>query len=143
MKYLLATDGSEPSLQAVRFLLQQSRSDPENEFFVTYVFPLPPDPECYEGILSLPLYADDERVAEVARPILNRTLEILGNVAGRVNQVTLVGNPARDIVEFAMNLGVDLIVTGTRGRSPEQEAYLGSVSSALTHRARCSVLIVK
>ena len=42
-----------------------------------------------------------------------------------------------------MNLGVDLIVAGTRGRSPEQEAYLGSVSNALTHRACCSVLIVK
>ena len=42
-----------------------------------------------------------------------------------------------------MNLGVDLIVAGTRGRSPEKEIYLGSVSSALTHRAPCSVLIVR
>jgi len=143
MRYLLATDGSESSLQAVRFVVQQSRLDPGDEFFVTYVFPLPPDAECYEGILSLPLYADDERVASVARPILKSTLDVLGDVPGRVNQVTLVGNPAKEIVEFAMNLGVDLIVAGTRGRSPEQEAYLGSVSSALTHRARCSVLIVK
>jgi nucleotide-binding universal stress UspA family protein len=143
MKYLLATDGSDSSLQAVRFVLQQSRPDPADEFFVIYVFPLPPDPECYEGILSLPIYADDERVEAVAQPILQRTLDVLGDVPGRVNQVTLVGNPAREIVEFAMNLGVDLIVAGTRGRSPEQEAYLGSVSSALTHRSRCSVLIVK
>ena len=48
-----------------------------------------------------------------------------------------------EIVEFAMNLGVDLIVAGTRGRSPAKELYLGSVSSALTHRAPCSVLIVR
>jgi len=60
-----------------------------------------------------------------------------------VNEVILVGNPAMEIVEFAMNLGVDLIVAGTRGRSPARELYLGSVSSALTHRAPCSVLIVR
>ena len=143
MKYLLATDGSDSSLQAARFLLRQSRPNPADEFFVIYVFPLPPDPECYEGILSLPVYANDERVEAVAQPILQRTLDVLGDVPGRVNEVTLVGNPGREIVEFAMNLGVDLIVAGTRGRSPEQEAYLGSVSSTLTHRARCSVLIVK
>ena len=53
------------------------------------------------------------------------------------------GIRVKEIVEFAMNLDVDLIVAGTRGRSPAQELYLGSVSSALAHRAPCSVLIVR
>ena len=34
-------------------------------------------------------------------------------------------------------------VAGIRGRSFANELYLGSVSSALTHRALCSVLIVR
>ncbi len=143
MRYIVATDGSEPSLRAARFFIRQSCPGPEDELFVIYVFPLPSDPECYEGVVPLPTHADDERVAEVARPILAETLEVLAEVKGHVNEVILVGNPAKEIVEFAMNLDVDLVVAGTRGRSPAQELYLGSVSSALVHRSPCSVLIVR
>ncbi len=143
MRYIVATDGSEPSLKAARFLVEQSCPGPEDEIFVIYVFPLPSDPECYEGVVSLPTQATDERVVEVARPILAKTLEVLAELESQVNEVILVGNPAKEIVEFATNLSVDLIVTGTRGRSPARELYLGSVSSALTHRAPCSVLIVR
>jgi nucleotide-binding universal stress UspA family protein len=143
MRYILATDGSEPSFRAARFFIRQSCIGPEDELFVIYVFPLPSDPECYEGVVRLPTHADDERVAEVARPILAETLEVLAEVKGHVNEVILVGNPAKEIVEFAMNLDVDLVVAGTRGRSPAQELYLGSISSALVHRSPCSVLIVR
>jgi nucleotide-binding universal stress UspA family protein len=143
MRYVVATDGSESSINAARFLLEQSRPGPEDKLFIIYVFPLPSDPDCYDGVVSLPTHADDERVVQVARPILAKTLEVLAGTQSQINEVILVGNPAKEIVEFAMNLGVDLIVAGTRGRSPEKEVYLGSVSSALTHRASCSVLIVR
>ena len=143
MRYIVATDGSEPSLKAARFLVQHSCPGPEDEIFVIYVLPLPSDPECYEGVVSLPTEAGDERVAEVARPILAKTMEVFAETESRVNDVVLVGNPAREIVEFAMNLDVNLVVAGTRGRSPAKEQYLGSVSSALTHRSPCSVLIVR
>ena len=143
MRYIVATDGSEPSLKAARFLVRQSCPGPEDELFVIYVFPLPSDPECYDGVVPLPTQADDERVAEVARPILAKTVEVFADTESRVNEVVLVGNPGKEIVEFAMNLGVDLVVAGTRGRSAAKELYLGSVSSALAHRAPCSVLIVR
>lgn len=143
MRYIVATDGSKSSLDAARFFAQQSCPGPEDEVFIIYVFPLPSDPECYEGVVPLPTEASDDRVAKVAGPILAKTLEVLDGFEGRVDEVVLLGNPAKEIVEFAMNLGVDLIVAGTRGRSPDKEIYLGSVSSALTHRALCSVLIVR
>ena len=143
MRYIVATDGSEPSLKAARFLVRQSCPGPEDELFVIYVFPLPADPECYDEVVALPTQADDERVAGVARPILEKTMEVLADTKSRNNEVVLVGNPGKEIVEFATNLGVELIVAGTRGRSAEKEHYLGSVSSALAHRAPCSVLIVR
>lgn len=143
MRYIAATDGSDASLKAADFLVQHSCPGPKDEIFVIYVFPLPSDPECYEGVVSLPTEASDDRVVEIAGPILARTLEVLAEVESKVNEVVLVGNPAKEIVEFAMNLGVDLIIAGTRGRTPAKELYLGSVSSALAHRAPCSVLIVR
>jgi nucleotide-binding universal stress UspA family protein len=143
MRYIVATDGSDASLKAAGFLAEHSRPGPEDEVFAIYVFPLPSDPECYSGIVSLPVDASDDRIAEVAGRILTKTLGILDGVESNVRKVVLVGNPAMEIVEFAMNLGVDLIVAGTHGRSPAREIYLGSVSSALTHRAPCSVLVVR
>jgi len=143
MRYLVATDGSETSLKAARFLVEHSCPGAEDEIFAIFIFPLPSDPECYEGVVSLPTEASDDRVAEVAGPILAKTLEVLAEVESKVNDVVLVGNPAEEIVQFAMNLDVDLVVAGTRGRSPAKELYLGSVSSALVHRAACSVLIVR
>ena len=143
MRLIVATDGSESSLKAARFFVEHSCPRPEDEVFVVYVFPLPSDQEAYDGVVSLPTEASDDRVAEVAGPILGKTLEVLSELESRVTEVILLGNPAKEIVEFAMNLGVELVVAGTRGRSPEREIYLGSVSSALTHRAPCAVLIVR
>jgi len=143
MRYLVATDGSEASMKAARFLVQHPCPGPEDEVFVIYVFPLPDDLESYAGVVSLPTQASDERVAEVARPILAKTLEMLSELESQVEEVVLLGNPAKEIVEFATNMRVQLIVAGTHGRSPAKELYLGSVSSALTHRAPCSVLIVR
>jgi nucleotide-binding universal stress UspA family protein len=143
MRYVIATDGSESSLKAARFLVHHLCPGPEDEVFAIYVFPTPPDPECYHDVVDLPTRTDDERVRRVAQPVLAKTLEILGKGRSHVEEVILLGNPAQEIVEFAMNLHVDLIVAGTRGLSPAKELYLGSVSSALTHRALCSVLIVR
>lgn len=143
MRYIVATDGSEASLKAARFLLRHACPRPEDQIFVIYVFPLPTDPDCYDGVVDLPTDAGDDRVRAVAQPILERTSAILTEGEGSIEEVILLGNPAREIVEFATNLHVDLVVAGTRGRSPERELFLGSVSSALTHRAPCSVLIVR
>ena len=143
MRYIVASDGSEASLKAARFLAHQSCPGPEDEIFVIYVFPLPADPQSYDGMLELPRDASDQRVRRVATSVLERTKDALAGIQGRVEEVTLIGNPAKEIVEFAMNLDADLIVAGTRGRSAEKELYLGSVSNALAHRAPCSVLIVR
>ncbi len=143
MRYLVATDGSEASLRAARFFVEHTCPGTEDEVFVVYVFPLPSDPEFYAGVVPLPTQASDERVAEVARPILKKTLALMTELESRLEEVVLVGNPGKEIVEFATNLGVQLVVAGTRGRSSAKELYLGSVSSALTHRAPCSVLIVR
>lgn len=110
MRYLMATDGSAPSLKAARFMLRHVRPGTEDEIFVAYVFPLPSDPECYEGVAVLPTSAGDDRVAAVAAPILQATMDILLESGSNVRDVCLVGNPAQEIVEFAMNLGIDLVV---------------------------------
>ena len=90
--------------------------------------------ELYSDVLSLPSQPDDQRVVKLADQVHRQIAEHFANLESRVHRVTLVGNPAKEIVEFAMNMNVSMIVAGTRGQTPATELYLGSVSSTVAHR---------
>lgn len=50
------------------------------------------------------------------------------------------GDPAKALVELAENCGADLLVIGNKGM---HRRVLGSVPNSVTHKAGCSVLVVK
>ena len=50
------------------------------------------------------------------------------------------GDPADVLVELAERHGADVLVIGNRGM---QRRVLGSVPNTITHKARCSVFVVK
>jgi nucleotide-binding universal stress UspA family protein len=54
----------------------------------------------------------------------------------------LTGRAAREIVRYARDKGVDLIVLGTHGRTGVTRAILGSVAEAVVRTAPCLVLTV-
>lgn len=62
-----------------------------------------------------------------------------------VDAVTVVeeGDPAEDIVAYAEAEDVDLIVTGTHGRSGVRRRLIGSVAERLVRRAPCPVMTVR
>lgn len=47
------------------------------------------------------------------------------------------------IVEYAKNKNVDLVVTGTRGRSKFKKLLFGSIASGVIAEATCPVMVVK
>ena len=53
------------------------------------------------------------------------------------------GDAASEIVELAEELGVGLVVLGSRGRGRLRRALMGSVSTGVLRHAHCSVLIVR
>jgi nucleotide-binding universal stress UspA family protein len=53
------------------------------------------------------------------------------------------GSPGKTICDFAHEWDVDLIVIGRRGYSSASEMFIGSVSSYIIHRCKCSVHIVQ
>jgi nucleotide-binding universal stress UspA family protein len=54
-----------------------------------------------------------------------------------------VGSPAETIVRVAQELGADLIVMGTHGRTGFQHALLGSVAEKVVRLASCPVTTVR
>ena len=60
-----------------------------------------------------------------------------------VRHVFLEGDPAGEIVRFARDAGMDLIVMGTHGRTGLDRLLMGSVAEKVLRDASCSVLVVK
>ncbi len=54
-----------------------------------------------------------------------------------------IGTPAREIVRFAEEESVDLIVTGTHGWTGFKHLIMGSTAENVVRTARCPVLTVK
>ncbi|ELS03014.1 universal stress protein UspA-like protein [Xenococcus sp. PCC 7305] len=53
-----------------------------------------------------------------------------------------IGQPEREITEFAKTWDADLIVIGSHGRKGLNELVLGSVSNYVLHHVSCSVLLI-
>jgi nucleotide-binding universal stress UspA family protein len=60
-----------------------------------------------------------------------------------VNHVFLEGDAATEIVRYAIDAGIDLIVMGTHGRTGLDRLLMGSVAEKVMREAPCSVLVVK
>jgi nucleotide-binding universal stress UspA family protein len=63
--------------------------------------------------------------------------------AARVEAAKVAGEPAAEIVSFAREQGVDLLVLGTHGRTGLEHALMGSIAERVVRRARCPVLTVR
>jgi universal stress protein A len=102
--------------------------------------PLPP---AYGGVElgTIPDYNDaekilTERAEKMIKPIAKR-LEILS-----ANTIIAHGKVSKEVLSYADNNEVDLIITCSHGRHGLQ-LILGSTANALLHHANCDVLSVR
>jgi nucleotide-binding universal stress UspA family protein len=74
-----------------------------------------------------------------------RALARVREEAGEVHleMALLTGKPAEEIVRYAREKGVDLIVIGSQGKQGIARLLLGSVAEKVTRTAGCKVLVVK
>jgi nucleotide-binding universal stress UspA family protein len=79
---------------------------------------------------------------ELGGKILSKTLDAIGKTELKVNKKLEFGVPSDKIVEVAEKENHDLIVIGSRGLGTVDRFLLGSVSDDVSHKAKCSVLIV-
>ena len=56
---------------------------------------------------------------------------------------TVLGHPVMEILRYAKDHAIDLIVMGTHGRGPLGHVVLGSVAERVVRKAPCPVLTVR
>lgn len=98
-----------------------------------------PDPG---SLLMMPATSLDE-----ARESAERALEKVpgaGRAAGSgITRVTRPGSPFVEIVRYAREANIDLIVLGTHGRTGLKHVLLGSVAENVVRTANCPVLTIR
>ena len=60
-----------------------------------------------------------------------------------VKEVLLEGHPSSEIIDFAENNGIDLIVMGTLGKTGLDRFLLGSVAEKVVRNSKVPVLVVR
>lgn len=61
----------------------------------------------------------------------------------KVTLATQLGHPFLEVLRYAEEKGVDLIVMGTHGRGPLGHVVMGSVAERVVRKAPCPVLTVR
>lgn len=142
MKILLAVDGSEYSLDAVRFLLEHldwASARPEVEL-VTVHLPVPKLPGMGKVVSKAQIekYYAEEGAAQLAG-----AKKLLEGAGFKYNARILVGPIAETLVAHARSARCDLMLIGNRGMSAAASALLGSVATKVLHLSTVPVLLVK
>lgn len=138
MKILLATDGSEHSERAARFLTRLDFSK-DDEIVVVHALSWVPVISEWELV-----YTDLKKVREeIAPKILDSTVSILSPVNAGITSLTEDGYPEKVIIDKAHETGADLIVMGGSGLRGAVSLIVGSVTKAVAVKSAKPVMIIK
>ena len=148
-KILVPIDGSEPSFHATH-IASNIANKFNSEIIVLYVVVSPSKSE-YANLTGLvtPKQIDMiiENAKKQARDWFNRTEDMIKEKNPNIKvstKVILTGVAVYgEIIQYAGQENIDLIVIGTRGRSGVKKLLLGSTASGVVTYAECPVLVTK
>jgi nucleotide-binding universal stress UspA family protein len=129
----VGTDGSETASQAVEQAAEFARRFDAKLVLLSAFKEGPPPPDADEAQWA---YSP----ASQLREILSRTETEMNEQGLECSTAVEEGEPADVLVRLAEECDADILVIGNRGM---QRRVLGSVPNSVTHKADCSVLVVK
>ncbi|HCY16890.1 MAG: universal stress protein UspA [Curvibacter sp. GWA2_64_110] len=140
MKILLPVDGSDISLEAVRFAVRLARDGLDASVVLANV----QEPaSLYEMLVAHDAEVLDRISAEAGVHAMMQAEALLQQAGIAYEREVAKGDPAHTLVDILENYGCDLVVMGARGQGTLRSALLGSVSHEVLHAAGVPVMIVK
>ena len=139
-KILVPLDGSELSETVLDQVVNIGKGCRVPEVVLTRVrYPLDKNVEqTLDAKIAVEL---DEVYREEAEMYLKKVAADLEKQGLKVSNVVLSGNPAEEILRYARENGVDLIVMSTHGRSGVPRLFFGSVADKIVRHSDVPVLI--
>lgn len=141
MKVLVAIDGSESSLRALRYIVDHPAffSAAPEIVLINVHLPLPSNRA--KAVLGTDVV--DQYYKDEAEEALAPARTLLKGQSCTVTERPVVGQPASQIIAAAQQHGCELIVMGTHGRSAIGNLFLGSVAMRVIAESPIPVLSVK
>ncbi len=142
-KILLASDGSEEAELALKTAIDLTNSTGSELHVVTV------DGVEYRPGYDIPESGDllkerFEAIEREAQETLDEQVKKIEEARGTVAEAHLrMGRAAEEIVNLGEEIGVGLIIIGSRGRGGIRRALMGSVSDSVIRHAHCPVLVVR
>jgi nucleotide-binding universal stress UspA family protein len=143
MRYLVATDGSTESDDAVRYAARQALA---LDASLEIVHVLTPETELVDGKVVM---SGEPAAIEEGERLLDRAAEQAEDAVtdsdGTLDPATelLTGWPADAVVDYAETTDADAIYVGHRGLSAEREKVVGSVAKTILDKARVPVTVIR
>jgi len=140
MKILIPVDGSELSLDAVRYALGLRREGLKADIVLANV----QEPASLYEMLTMRDPQLVQGMSERAGDHLLEGARQLCDAAGVAYESEIAsGDPAHTLLDIAERFACDAIVVGARGRGGLAGPLLGSVSQVLAHNSPIPVTVVK
>jgi nucleotide-binding universal stress UspA family protein len=142
-KILVALDGSNPSFNASTYAIDFAKRYDAELIVLSIVSPIP---------YSQFEYANIGRMKEIETIEKEKSEQYIDKVKQKAieNKVTVktevlvkYTSVVKEIVEYAENNKVDMIVIGSRGMAGFKKLLLGSVANGVVTYSHCPVLVVK
>ncbi len=139
-KILYCTDFSENADIAFGYALDFAMRTPSTELIILHVIP-EPEAQFWRTYIYEVEGVDEKAKKDIDERISTHYLsKIPPEVAVRVE--IKIGRDYQEILHFASEEKVDLIVVGRRGHSTWEKPFFGSVAERVVRRAECPVLVV-
>ena len=141
VKILIALDGSDTSIRALRYVIEhRDVFGASPDLLLVHVhMPIPtPRAEALLGAAVIKQYYQEE-----SENVLAPARLILAGTPCNVEELSLVGEPAGQIITAAQKHDCDMILIGIHGRSAIGNFFLGSVAMRVIAASPTPVLSVK
>lgn len=140
-KILCPTDFSQPSQKAVSYAASIAKAFGAELFLLNVIEPVFSNTfVVYEPTLGSQLQISME---EHAQEHLAKLEEQLSEAGHKVESKITQGRSYSEIIEEANNIGADMIVLGTHGRTGIGHFLIGSTAEKVVRMAKCPVVTVK
>lgn len=142
-KILFPTDFSDHSVHALTYAVSFAES------FKTEIHVLHIVDEAYQywmamGPGALPVGPPPDEMLALSKKEMDKFVGLkLVGVKFPITKMVLVGRPFMEIIRYARDEKIDMIVMGTHGRSGLRHAILGSVTERVVRKAPCPVLTIR
>jgi len=136
---VIATDGSENSQKAISCGIEIAKISGATVYAVHVVDTLSVVSDIWTAGKDL---IHDMMIRD-GKKILSETKKTIEDSGAEVKDVLLYGHPGEEIIKFAENNNMDLIVMGTLGATGLEKFLMGSVAEKVLRHSKVPVMVVR